>query len=127
MSKDRDYLDICQENERLREALAPFALVGHAILSEAPPEAFHIIFKSYSGQVIKIGLSEFNRAFNAMLGRLTDEDLAPYAHDAAIEWCGEKDRETFDGDIKYFLNNWRSLPGLRARVDRCARKGMDHD
>jgi len=35
---------------------------------------------------------------------------------AAIKWCGEKDRETFSSDIQYFHNNWPSLPGLFAYV-----------
>ncbi len=37
---------------------------------------------------------------------------------AAIRWVGDKERETDQGDIEYFLNNWRSLPGLKAYVDR---------
>ena len=39
-------------------------------------------------------------------------------YEAAIKWCGEKERETFNSDIEYFQHNWRSLPGLRAYVER---------
>lgn len=42
-------------------------------------------------------------------------------HAAAIQWCGEKDRETSLDDIRYFQNNWRSLPGFRSRVEAFAR------
>lgn len=40
---------------------------------------------------------------------------------AAIQWCGEKDRETSLDDICYFKANWESLPGLRSRVQAFAR------
>ena len=40
---------------------------------------------------------------------------------AAIRWCGDKDRETFLGDIDYFKHNWRALPGLRKYVEEAAR------
>ena len=39
---------------------------------------------------------------------------------AAIRWCGDKDRETFLGDIDYFKHNWRALPGLRKYVEEAA-------
>jgi hypothetical protein len=42
-------------------------------------------------------------------------------HAAAIQWCGEKDRETSLEDIRYFKANWKSLPGLRGRVEAFAR------
>ena len=46
--------------------------------------------------------------------------LEQFAYKAALEWCGEKERETFPEDIAYFMHNWRSLPGLKARVERLA-------
>ena len=36
---------------------------------------------------------------------------------AAVTWCGERDRETFSGDVTYFKNNWRAMPGLRRYVE----------
>lgn len=39
---------------------------------------------------------------------------------AAVEWCGDKERETFSSDIAYFKHNWRSSPGFRTRVAQCA-------
>ena len=42
-------------------------------------------------------------------------------HAAALQWCGEKDRETSLDDVRYFENNWQSLPGLRSRVEAFAR------
>ncbi len=36
--------------------------------------------------------------------------------DAALRWCGQKDRETFPADMEYFRHNWRVLPGLRKFV-----------
>lgn len=42
-------------------------------------------------------------------------------HAAAIQWCGEKDRETSLDDVRYFEQNWESLPGLRSRVEALAR------
>lgn len=45
-----------------------------------------------------------------------DSELQPHVYAAAIRWCGEKDRETFPGDIEYFKHNWRALPGLRKFV-----------
>lgn len=42
-------------------------------------------------------------------------------HAAALQWCGEKDRETSLDDIRYFQSNWQSLPGLRSRVEAFAR------
>lgn len=38
-------------------------------------------------------------------------------YDAAVKWCGEKERETSTDDIAYFRHNWRYLPGLRERVE----------
>lgn len=35
---------------------------------------------------------------------------------AALKWCGDKERETFMDDIRYFEAMWRSLPGLEAYV-----------
>jgi len=35
---------------------------------------------------------------------------------AAVKWCGDKDRETDNGDILYFKNNWSALAGLRQYV-----------
>jgi hypothetical protein len=46
--------------------------------------------------------------------------VAPFAYQAAVEWCGEKERETFSSDIAYFMLNWRSLPGFLDRVQRLA-------
>lgn len=40
---------------------------------------------------------------------------------AAIQWCGQKDRETSLDDIRYFQENWSALPGLRCRVEAFAR------
>ena len=45
-------------------------------------------------------------------------DLPKAVGAAAIKWCGEKDRETFQSDIEYFRTNWRALPGLRDYVLR---------
>ncbi len=36
---------------------------------------------------------------------------------AALAWCGQKKRETFNSDILYFQNNWSALPGLRSFVE----------
>lgn len=36
---------------------------------------------------------------------------------AAWAWRVGKDRETDGSDDRYFLNNWRSLPGLKSYVD----------
>lgn len=55
---------------------------------------------------------------------LTNADLAPFAYDAAIQWCGEKERETFPEDIAYFMNNWRWAAGFRARVERLAIRAL---
>ena len=49
---------------------------------------------------------------------LTDEQVAKAVHAAAIEWCGEKERETFPEDIRYFESNWRHLHGFLARVEK---------
>lgn len=46
-------------------------------------------------------------------------ELDVYA--AALQWCGEKDRETSLDDIRYFQNNWQSLPGFYRRVEAFAR------
>ena len=45
-------------------------------------------------------------------------DLDKAVSTAALTWCGEKDRETFQSDVDYFKHNWRALPGLTAYVDR---------
>ncbi len=42
--------------------------------------------------------------------------IAKAVHQAAVEWCGEKDRETSFDDIRYFEHNWRSFPGFESRV-----------
>lgn len=42
-------------------------------------------------------------------------------HAAALQWCSEKDRETFPEDVDYFKCQWWALPGLRARVEAAAR------
>lgn len=52
-----------------------------------------------------------------MIDEVTQADV--YA--AAIQWCGEKDRETSMGDIRYFQENWQALPGLRQRIETLAR------
>lgn len=42
-------------------------------------------------------------------------DLTPdEIYDAAVAWCGQKDRETFLDDIHYFQNNCRGFIGMRA-------------
>ncbi|ABF71341.1 p093 [Rhizobium phage 16-3] len=45
------------------------------------------------------------------------EVLRKAVNRAAIRWCGEKDRETFMGDIIYFRANWSALPGLKKYVE----------
>ena len=47
---------------------------------------------------------------------LSEAELAPFAHRAAVRWCGEKGRETFPEDIAFFKNTWRWADGFRARV-----------
>ena len=49
--------------------------------------------------------------------QVTEADI----YEAALQWCGEKDRETSLDDIRYFQNNWSALPGLRRRVQAFAR------
>lgn len=49
---------------------------------------------------------------------MNEEALRQAINRAAIRWCGEKERETFMADILYFKNNWSSLPGLKAYVER---------
>jgi hypothetical protein len=49
---------------------------------------------------------------------MSAEEIARAVDAAAVEWCGEKERETFPEDIAYFKHNWRSLPGFKERVDR---------
>ena len=39
-------------------------------------------------------------------------------YEAAIRWCGQKERETFPDDITYFQRNWSSLPGLKVFVEQ---------
>ena len=62
---------------------------------------------------------------------LTKADLAPFAFDAAVQWCGEKDRETDGDDIRYFMVNWWFFPGMKDRVVRLAVRahleGKAHD
>lgn len=48
------------------------------------------------------------------LDRATDDEVDR----AAIKWCGSKEYETSLDDVEYFRCNWRSLPGLRAYVER---------
>ncbi len=48
----------------------------------------------------------------------TVAEIADAVHRAAIEWCGEKERETSLDDVRYFEHNWRSFPGFKSRVDR---------
>jgi hypothetical protein len=48
---------------------------------------------------------------------VTQEDIRA----AALQWCGQKDRETSLDDIRYFENNWHSSLGLRSRVQAFAR------
>jgi hypothetical protein len=47
-------------------------------------------------------------------------------YEAAIKWCGEKERETFNSDIEYFQHNWSSLPGLRAYVERVVAEAISN-
>ena len=37
---------------------------------------------------------------------------------AALAWCGEKDRETFNSDLEYFRANWWCMLGLRGYVEK---------
>jgi hypothetical protein len=48
---------------------------------------------------------------------------------AALKWCGQKGRETFMDDIRYFEAQWPYLPGLKAYVDRevAGREALRHD
>jgi hypothetical protein len=39
-------------------------------------------------------------------------------YQAAIRWCGQKDRETFSGDVDYFCQNWWVSLGMEAVVDQ---------
>jgi hypothetical protein len=48
----------------------------------------------------------------------TTEPTAWQIRQAALRWCGAKERETFQADIDYFEANWRSAPGLRLWVGR---------
>jgi hypothetical protein len=54
----------------------------------------------------------------------SDEDireaLRPFVHDAAVAWCGRKERETGISDIEYFEHNWWAIPGLRGFVTEFA-------
>ena len=43
-------------------------------------------------------------------------DLDKAVSTAALTWCGEKDRETFQSDVDYFKHNWRA-----ARLNRLRR------
>ena len=52
--------------------------------------------------------------------KLTRDELEPFVHEAAVQWCGEKDRETSMDDIRYFEQNWWALPGMKARVEHLA-------
>lgn len=46
--------------------------------------------------------------------------FSEYISEAAVTWCGQKDRETFPEDIAYFKHNWSYLPGLWPYVIRAA-------
>jgi hypothetical protein len=51
---------------------------------------------------------------------MSDEKEVPTSAEidnAAIKWCGQKERETFYDDIVYFRHNWNALPGLKKFVD----------
>jgi len=48
------------------------------------------------------------------------DDLTPYVGQAALKWCGEKERETSLDDIRYFEANWWALPGLKHYVMQAA-------
>ncbi len=50
------------------------------------------------------------------MSEVTQEDV--YA--AALQWCGEKDRETSLDDTRYFQNNWQHASGFRQRVEAFA-------
>lgn len=52
---------------------------------------------------------------------MDDAPTEDQIYQAAIRWCGEKDRETFPEDVEYFRHNWSSLPGLRKYVDDVVR------
>jgi hypothetical protein len=52
-----------------------------------------------------------------MTSEMTREHLEAAVSNAAVKWCGEKERETSLDDITYFESNWRWMPGFKARVD----------
>lgn len=51
---------------------------------------------------------------------LTKAELEPFVLEAAVQWCGEKERETSLDDIRYFEQNWWALPGMKAWVEGLA-------
>ena len=53
-----------------------------------------------------------------MTGDLTREPTQTEIQNAGWAWRNDKDRETDSGDQRYFVANWRSLPGLRVYVER---------
>ncbi|MDH7638976.1 hypothetical protein [Sphingomonas oryzagri] len=61
-----------------------------------------------------------NTDIAGIVAKLTGADLLPFVYAAAIEWCGEKERETFPSDIQYFMHNWWEFPSFKSRVERLA-------
>lgn len=111
------------EVERLREALAPFAKLAefYADCEQHPkgcPDDASV------GEIVDLTVGDFRRAAAALstdatpVTDTTDEIVREAVSAAAVEWCGEKERETFPEDIAYFEANWLALPGLKARVDK---------
>lgn len=49
---------------------------------------------------------------------VTQEDI----HNAALDWCGRKNRESFPDDIEYFKCNWRWASGMEALVNKVANR-----
>lgn len=59
----------------------------------------------------------------SLISRLQQADgpsrelLRKAVYEAALQWCSEKERETFPEDIEYFKYNWLAFQGFRDRVE----------
>ncbi len=89
-----------------------------AEMNEADRKGLHHFINTLTAQAYSDPLSALEACWQAALTHVRDQSLKNAVYKAALEWCGQKDRETFPADVEYFIQNWQAMPGLRGYVDR---------
>jgi len=121
-----------EDRHALGDAVAEIAIL-RAQLTAANAEIARLKLEA---EATDVALEERNKSLRAVLDRqagVLNPDLVTVRREvmalrvkptrkqidaAAIQWCGQKDRETDMYDILYFRENWWALPGLRIFVDQ---------